>query len=823
MSADVSLPKARESRRRRRGSAAGSGALARLASGGVAALALAFLAWALARYPFGPLMPAIGVAVGLAVFWRWRALWLVLVPALLPVIDLTPWTGDIFVTESDLLLATALLAGHARLALGRRAAPAHTAQARISPTAGLLLGLLMLSCVFSVARGFLPYQPLSAQPAGYNNTWNSLRVGKGFLFALLLLPLLVAALRERGEAAMNLFVAGLLASLGTVAAVCFYERLAYMGLTDFATDYRITGPFWEMNVGGAPLDAWLSMTLPFVVWAVRRARRLPALALMLALGALAVYATLATFSRAAYAACLVIAVVLAVMQWWRRPAGASVSWAAALGWVVAAGLAFGALWMVFHSGGYRALATLIGLMLATHFAVAMGPVSGARAALHAALVGAIGGAGAIALFAALDKGAYVAWSLAALAFIACAAGWWRQASPSAAGRVLGGWAVLVLCGALVARHWADAAAALDVTGVAAVLGLTIVAAQFKRRPPRRWTVHGSANLFGALVGAALLVATAGNFQMTERFSQTQSDTETREAHWHEAAGWLDSSTEWLIGKGIGRYPSEYFWHGPAPTVPGSFAFVRDADDSKPHLRLSAAAHPFSWGDMLRVSQVVSATDEGPWTVEFDVRARQPVDIHVELCGKHLLYNAGCAYDRAAVRPGADTGWRHVVLPLKEGGSVSQGPWYAPQRAFFAIALGSDRVVADIDHLRLLDASGTDRLRNGDFNAGSDFWFFSSDRDHLPWHAKNVFIHLLLEQGLLGLAAFGLTLLAAAVRLFLLAPRWPLAPYFLASLAGLLTIGMVDSLLDMPRLTTLIYLVLSATLVYRPAARPPPAR
>lgn len=808
------------SRRRRRESS--SGWLARLASGGIAAAALGFLVWAVARHPFGPWLPALGVLAAFAVMLRWPAGWLVLVPALLPVIDLTPWTGDIFVTEADLLLATTLLAGHARLAVGRRVPPVHAAQARVSPTAGLLLGLLTLSWALSVARGFLPYEPLAAQPAGYNNTWNALRVGKSYLLALLLLPLLVAALRERGEAGLKLFTAGLLASLGTVAAVCFYERLAYPGLTDFASDYRITGPFWEMNVGGAPLDAWLSLTLPFVVWGVRSARRLPVLALLLALGALAMYATLATFSRAAYGACLVIALVLALMQWRRRPAGAGISVTAALGWLLAALAAFSGLWIVFYSGGYRTLATLIGLMLATHFAVAMGPAGGARVVLHAVIVGTVGGAAAMALFTVLDKGAYIAWSLAALAFIAAAAGWWRRRSAAAAGRVLGGWLVLALCGALVARHWADAAAALDVAGVAAVLGLAIVAAQFRRAPPRRWTVHGGASLFGALVGAALVTVTTGNYQMTERFSQTESDTETREAHWQEAAGWLGSSTDWLIGKGVGRYPSEYFWHGPQPTVPGSFAFVRDTEGGKPHLRLSAAAHPLSWGDMLRVSQVVPQAFGDAWTAEFDIRTKQPQDVHVELCGKHLLYSAGCAIASVPIRPGGEGGWQHIVVKLKEGGPVSHGPWYAPQRTFFAIAVGSERAVADIDHLRLLDASGVDKLRNGDFEQGSDFWFFSSDRDHLPWHAKNVFIHLLLEQGLLGLAAFGLTLLAAAVRLVRLAPRWPLAPYFLASLAGLLTIGMVDSLLDMPRLTTLICVVLFVTLVYRPAARPPPA-
>jgi len=111
------------------------------------------------------------------------------------------------------------------------------------------------------------------------------------------------------------------------------------------------------------------------------------------------------------------------------------------------------------------------------------------------------------------------------------------------------------------------------------------------------------------------------------------------------------------------------------------------------------------------------------------------------------------------------------------------------------------------------------LRNGDFERGVDFWFFSSDRDHLPWHAKNVFVHTYVEQGLLGLAALLLALLVAVVHLLRLPTRLhPLAPILLAALVGVATVGLVDSLLDMPRITLMIMLVLWLALSLRQPQR-----
>jgi hypothetical protein len=57
---------------------------------------------------------------------------------------------------------------------------------------------------------------------------------------------------------------------------------------------------------------------------------------------------------------------------------------------------------------------------------------------------------------------------------------------------------------------------------------------------------------------------------------------------------------------------------------------------------------------------------------------------------------------------------------------------------------------DVDNVALFDDVGRNLIKNGDFSIGHAWWYFSSDRHHLPWHAKNLLLHLLFEQGWLGL-------------------------------------------------------------------------
>ena len=84
---------------------------------------------------------------------------------------------------------------------------------------------------------------------------------------------------------------------------------------------------------------------------------------------------------------------------------------------------------------------------------------------------------------------------------------------------------------------------------------------------------------------------------------------------------------------------------------------------------------------------------------------------------------------------------------------------------------------------------------------------TSDRDHLPWHAKNLMVNLLFDQGAVGLGLFLLLSAAAFWRTsFGRAREHPLAPYLAASLLGFWIVGIFDSLIDAPRVAFLYYVL-----------------
>lgn len=778
-------------------------------------VALGALAVVGGNEPFGWGIPALVLTGCVAVQFRWPHGWLFVVPALLPVIDLVPLTGNLLATESDQLLLAVAIAGYARLALGRNLPSVNRHGASMSLLGSLVILGLALSYAVSAAKGFLPYGLPEDQLAGYHSRWNSLRVAKGFFLPLLLLPLLLRALREEEEGAANRLAYGLLAGLAGVIAFAVYERLAYTGFTDFASDYRITASFWEMSVGGAALDGWLALTVPICAWAVLRSRSLPGQMATLILAALTSYVCLVTFSRGVYAGCLA-SLVVGVLAW--MSGGSSVGQRSK--GIKGASIVAGALLsvclvflmlMVFRTGGYRTLAAFILLVAATHVAAVAVHRCRPSVILGGVLVMLLGGAMSMSMFFAFDKGAYVAFALIAGSFAWTALSWHRQPTLRKSGFLLGLWGSMAVACALVALHWGDEVALVSCVRAEAVPVVGLLVLALRAQPPLAWHPRQTMFLLGGVGVLALGVVVTGGYYMESRFSNSSKDLGTRESHWKGGISWLDSDTEWAIGKGLGRFPETFYWRGPAEQRSGVHAFPMEGNNR--FLRLVTALHPLSWGDVLRLLQPVSRSNTGPLEVTADVRTAQDVRLYVEICDRHLIYAQGCTAVGVPVKamPGR---WQTVKATLP-GMPQDGGPWYAPRVAWFAVALDTSGAMADVDNLRMKDASGRDILRNGDFSRGSDFWFFSSDRDHLPWHIKSVFLNMLFDQGILGLAAFSLLFLAVALRMLALAGQWPLAPFLFASLAGFFTVGLFDSLVDVPRLAMLYYLLCFTMLLVRP--------
>jgi hypothetical protein len=219
--------------------------------------------------------------------------------------------------------------------------------------------------------------------------------------------------------------------------------------------------------------------------------------------------------------------------------------------------------------------------------------------------------------------------------------------------------------------------------------------------------------------------------------------------------------------------------------------------------------------MFRVGQRVPAVPGQQYSVVFDARSSKAARLHLELCERHLLYVEGCAIATATVPAGES--WRRLVVQL-DAAKLAGGPWYAPRLAFFAVATESPQTRIDIDNMSLIGPGGDDMLANRHFAQETSHWFTTSDRLHLPWHIKNLGLNVLFDQGVVGLLLFVILAGSTLYRLVAGEARGhPVAPFLASALSGFLLVGLFDSLLDVPRLAFLFYLLTLVSLVLRPRA------
>jgi len=262
----------------------------------VAAVCLALALAIAANYPLVRWVSGGALTIYALALWRWPALWLAVIPAVLPAVDFTPWTGWMYLGEADpfVLVTIGILAVRA---------PPRRVDFFVEGFPGAVLALALVSCLLSIALGLALPGPEGGSDNPYLRPDNALRLAKGFFVALALLPFLRQSMRARGDAIVWLG-AGMMAGLALVGAAVVAERAVFTGLADFTTGYRVVGTFSSMHIGGGHIGAYIAMALPFLLVCLLRPRPLTLLAFFG--GAIcASYALVVTFARAAYAAALV--------------------------------------------------------------------------------------------------------------------------------------------------------------------------------------------------------------------------------------------------------------------------------------------------------------------------------------------------------------------------------------------------------------------------------------------------------------------------------------------------------------------------------------
>ncbi len=801
--------------------------------------------WLAAHHPLSSSAAMALFGLVAAAVAAWPSLWLLALPAAAMTVGLAPWTGWISVEETDLMVLAVAAGGYARWARWA-ASPGTPGRGRQDSSGSNLLAWCLilgwtLSVLIATQRGVTDaggWAPDWWQ--AYRGPMNALRLAKPTLGLLLLLPLwrhllstpvalatgkpAADALTVDGQMADRLTLGLALAHAG-VAGACLWERLAYTGLLNFSSDYRTTALFWEMHVGGAALDGFLALTLPFALrlwWTARSRIAWAGAALMVLLG---IYALLTTFSRILLVAPPLGVALMLWVQW--RSAAPGVGHAAAApaasagahdapahpaaGLLLCVGVIAAAAWM-FPSSGYRGMLALLGNAA---LLLMLGPQVRAlrRADWGVALVlAATVGPALITLALQWPKGPY--WVFGAVV-LACTAALWRARGrgPLLAAAVAA-YAVALAMTPVVAAYWGGPAALPR--ALAGVLGLALAllaCAVWPQAPwPARLRWQGGALLSMALAGVVVGMFSGGAY-MSDRLSSSGDSERGRWQHWRSTMWRVrDAESAWL-GVGLGRFLDHFALEAGPGQRPGD---IRLADVAGvPVMRMVAGTHVQGWGELLRLSQHIERPTAGANPkVLVTLRNADAALVHVEICLKHLLYDANCQIAELSAKPSGEA-WQTLSIPLL-GKPLPPDAAGLPRFTVFSLATESSKHPIDVREVVVKDAKGTNLIRNGRFEQGGARWFFSSDRNHMPWHAKNMAVHVLFEQGYLGLAALLLMTLVALGRVVLgRARHHPLAPALAGGLLGFCGVGAIDSLLDMPRVAGLFLLLLGIALTLKP--------
>jgi VanZ family protein len=308
-------------------------------------------------------------------------------------------------------------------------------------------------------------------------------------------------------------------------------------------------------------------------------------------------------------------------------------------------------------------------------------------------------------------------------------------------------------------------------------------------------------LIACVAAAVVWPVFSGKFSQT-RMATIEPDLVTRTNHWLDAMHifWMDNSP--VFGVGMGTFPSAYFWGSSELSRPSTYAFV--TQNGNTFLQLGS-------GETLYFEQPVAVAPEQQYTISMDLRSNANNSaLTVPICEKALLYSFTCIWTTLQVKvpPGQ---WGHYETQIQTKDFGPPGSRF-PRPVKLSIYNDYAGTLVDVDNIALRDSAGSNLVRNGDFSEGMHHWFFSTD-SHLAWHAKNLYIHVLFEQGWFGLICFIALIIYTMARLLRCAlNNEPVCLALFTSLAAFLVVGVVDSLIDETRLGFLFYLMLIAGLM-----------
>jgi hypothetical protein len=290
--------------------------------------------------------------------------------------------------------------------------------------------------------------------------------------------------------------------------------------------------------------------------------------------------------------------------------------------------------------------------------------------------------------------------------------------------------------------------------------------------------------------------------LKQRFDASAGDWQVRVHHWQDVLAMREQGpVSQVFGMGAGSFPKLFAVAHPS-LAPADYRIV--AEQGNRFLELTG-------GDAIYFGQYIRFRPAEEYQLSFDCRRRSNEgEVAAAICEETILYSFRCTYPTFD-QPAKSGEWTHIVARFTSedvgGDDGTRFGRLIRRPVNLAFYQANRRGVDDIDNVRLIDSGGRDLIANGDFESGHDHWFFEAD-NHLPWHAKNLYVDLLFEQGWFGLTAFLLLSGYGLVRSSAEAIRQDFdALAIVCALTGFLLLGMIDSLLDAPRIALLYYMTL----------------
>ncbi len=341
----------------------------------------------------------------------------------------------------------------------------------------------------------------------------------------------------------------------------------------------------------------------------------------------------------------------------------------------------------------------------------------------------------------------------------------------------------------------------------ALIALAALARKYRLVAPDSsvWHRRAMACLVVALVAETLGVLVGGTF-MPDRLGRSNADLYHRLDHWQRGVDLLKTPSQWVLGLGVGRLPAHYSTQTPEGGLPGQVRWVRSAE-GRTQAWVSGPARPGVKG-ALALTQRVALAPGGAYRVRLRAQVQAPARLLVQLCEQHLLYAFECQAQTPLVLASSDAAGGWMELRLDGPAFASTGIRSAWREGVLSIAVLQARAPVRLDAVELIDPQGRQILKNPTFAQGPRYWSRIAHANFLPWHMDNLYLELLIERGLLGLAA----LAALAVCALVMAARGAAHQKTLAlivgiSIAAVLLIGVVISVIEIPRVSTMLWLLL----------------